>query len=70
MESSGDIQQAVYLIITSSIIINLTHLLSIWNVLKTILGSGINYKKANSLVLCGAYVLDGGEKIINSKHNK
>lgn len=59
---SGNIQQVIRSIIINSVIINLTHLSSIWNVLRTTLGSSINYKKAKSLVLCGAYILVGGEK--------
>ena len=41
-----DIQKAIH-----SLIINLTHLLSIRDVLRTTLGSSINLKKAKSLPL-------------------
>lgn len=57
------IYQSIYLFIY------FPYLFSLWDALKTLLGSSINYKKWPNPCLCGAYFLARGEKR-NNIHNK
>lgn len=58
----GNIQKALHSLIYLSFPV-----FSLWDVLRTLLGSSINYKKWPNACLCGAYIL--GEKI-NNIHNE
>lgn len=60
----GNIQKALHSLIYLSFAV-----FSLRDVLRTLLGSSINYKKWPNACLCGAYIPALGEKI-NNIHNE